>query len=879
MVIQHNIAAMTGSRELNIVTNNKAKSAEKLSSGYRINRAADDAAGLAISEKMRREIRGLSQGSRNIQEGISLCQVADGYLAEVHDMIQRINELAVKGANDTLTSSDRSFINDEVQAIKTEMSRIFDTATYNEIPIFHVPYMLEVEPDPEPYDIQLFYSSSGVIGGLEFNNIRYSIEELRNIPASQGQSMKLDANGIATEDQEVTFKLNYESGEEVKLKLKKGQSLAEVKREYNWNADDTGIYVNNVLAATWAELGISSTDNAARNVAFTHRGMKISFDVEEGHGINDIKNGINGDSFTSAATWDIGVSGATGRAIAPIVGNSTTRVAVTNSNKDDINDKYYISATSDGLAITKTEADGSNSTTTSRTAWNNISYSGNPIVDWGEDVDNNDSSQISFDNNSTYHYVSPDSGVPIQYYFKLADAASKPEVINILDGTAITGSIVCPTSTTSSNSALTISDKRIDGNNDDAFALQNSYGRNFDSSQSSGSTALGGNVTWKKIIVGDARQNEYDDPETGRVVTGSTDNTTDVERLYKVDQGDGTYKYYKVTETQHDQNWNYARYKTYHWEEKCKLEYSGQLGSAVMDSIEGNEISFNVSRTDTTSYTGNEKYNYYSNMLEITDLDSAGLVDGDFTEKTYSEFEVGRRYNTQAERYSAETTSTGSNVISNGSNSYTTSGEFVKDGDNSSDYAFKFTHRITYQELYNMISGSTGSSSITTKSSGAAYRNFTPNQPVGTLSEPDFLSITVNPPKKHCIIQCAPDVEDQHEINMEWSPLNLSIAGISGADCTTKARSLSTITLAKESLNIIAEERSTFGSYQNRLEHAARYTDNTVENTQASESRIRDTEMAHELSYYSNAQIIAQAGQMILAQANQTTQGVMNLLQ
>ncbi len=136
MVVQHNISGMNANRQLNITTGILAKSAEKLSSGYRINRAADDAAGLAISEKMRRQVRGLTQASENAQDGISFVQIADGALAEVHDMIQRGNELAVKAANDTLTAQDREYINQEVTKLKEEIDAIGGKTTFNEILIF-----------------------------------------------------------------------------------------------------------------------------------------------------------------------------------------------------------------------------------------------------------------------------------------------------------------------------------------------------------------------------------------------------------------------------------------------------------------------------------------------------------------------------------------------------------------------------------------------------------------------------------------------------------------------------------------------------------------------------------------------------------------------
>ncbi len=131
MVVQHNITAMNSNRQLGITTGIQAKSSEKLSSGYKINRAADDAAGLAISEKMRRQVRGLTQASANAQDGISVVQTAEGALNEVHDMLQRMNELATKAANDTLQSTDRSYIQQEVAALSTEITRTADATEFN----------------------------------------------------------------------------------------------------------------------------------------------------------------------------------------------------------------------------------------------------------------------------------------------------------------------------------------------------------------------------------------------------------------------------------------------------------------------------------------------------------------------------------------------------------------------------------------------------------------------------------------------------------------------------------------------------------------------------------------------------------------------------
>ena len=132
MVVQHNLRAMNSNRMLGLTQSTQAKATEKLSSGYKINRAADDAAGLAISEKMRRQIRGLSQASENAQDGISCVQTAEGALNEVHDMLQRMNELATQAANGTNTNTDRGYLQQEVTQLAEEITRTATNTTFNE---------------------------------------------------------------------------------------------------------------------------------------------------------------------------------------------------------------------------------------------------------------------------------------------------------------------------------------------------------------------------------------------------------------------------------------------------------------------------------------------------------------------------------------------------------------------------------------------------------------------------------------------------------------------------------------------------------------------------------------------------------------------------
>ena len=161
MIVQHNITAMNANRMLGMTTNSLSKSTEKLSSGYRINRAADDAAGLTISEKMRKQIRGLDQASTNAEDGVSAVQTAEGALTEVHSMLQRMNELAVQASNGTNSQDDRKAIQDEISQLTTEIDRVAETTKFNET------YLLK--GDKGTKDITLEAHDAGLKGSLTNN--------------------------------------------------------------------------------------------------------------------------------------------------------------------------------------------------------------------------------------------------------------------------------------------------------------------------------------------------------------------------------------------------------------------------------------------------------------------------------------------------------------------------------------------------------------------------------------------------------------------------------------------------------------------------------------------------------------------------------------
>ena len=155
MIVQHNLRAMNSNRMLNVNSATLGKSTEKLASGYKINRAADDAAGLAMSEKMRRQVRGLTQASANAQDGVSMVQTAEGALNEVHDMLQRLTELAVKASNGTLATEDCGYVNNEITALKAEIDRVAKDTDFNGIKLLNA---------SQTIDIQVGLAASNVIG-------------------------------------------------------------------------------------------------------------------------------------------------------------------------------------------------------------------------------------------------------------------------------------------------------------------------------------------------------------------------------------------------------------------------------------------------------------------------------------------------------------------------------------------------------------------------------------------------------------------------------------------------------------------------------------------------------------------------------------------
>ena len=234
MVVQHNLQAMNANRMLNITTGSQSKSAEKLSSGYRINRAADDAAGLSISEKMRKQIRGLDQASTNAEDGVSAVQTAEGALTEVHSMLQRMNELAVQASNGPNSKTDRDAIQSEIDQLTTEIDRVAETTKFNET------YLLKGDANGATKTIKINAHDAGLKGTLVDN----------------GDTATFTADAL-TEGGTVTI-----GGKEYKATGITAPTKSEITQKTKPTATDTGVYELD-LTAMKAELAGKTTFNIA----------------------------------------------------------------------------------------------------------------------------------------------------------------------------------------------------------------------------------------------------------------------------------------------------------------------------------------------------------------------------------------------------------------------------------------------------------------------------------------------------------------------------------------------------------------------------------------------------------------------------------------
>ena len=287
MVIAHNMAAANTQRQYNINTGSRAKNTEKLSSGYKINRAADDAAGLTISEKMRSQIRGLTQASNNSQDGISFVQIADGALAEVQDMLDRMTELTVKAANGTNTEADRAAIQKEIAELTSEIDRVHESTEFNTIDIFidkgHNPGETDVDMAPvidtpngfSIGNIDVTFSFVGADGVTTSGSIS-SVGDTNNYPAAFTDFVKNASKNAASNLSTLFPNLFKASSADIQIGLNAdttdgaGKVLASAWLSMSSSAGTTGMtYAMNIDKTDYNPTTFDPTNPASRDLAAT----------------------------------------------------------------------------------------------------------------------------------------------------------------------------------------------------------------------------------------------------------------------------------------------------------------------------------------------------------------------------------------------------------------------------------------------------------------------------------------------------------------------------------------------------------------------------------------------------------------------------------
>ena len=773
MVVQHNLTAMNSNRMLGITQAAQSKSSEKLSSGYKINRAADDAAGLSISEKMRKQIKGLDKAATNAQDGVSAVQTAEGALTEVHSMLQRMNELAVQASNGTNSEDDRAAIQAEIEQLTTEIDRVAETTKFNET------YLLKGTDVKTTKTVAAH--DAGLAGKLTEN-----------------------ANGTSS------FALDKA--------LENGDKITIAGKEYT--IGQTKTTSNYMGACDLADVEMKADDSFTVNGTTYTLTNKVS--------VTDLASATpnNGDKITTADgkttyTYDSASNGGAG---AWLDANSNTADVEARNVLNTIGSKYTVESTG-----TKHEIVGTYETNTTNEV-------------------------------STFGLTG----------FTVADVAEKARV-NTSDLTSANGfsaNIDNEEITATMDASSLYSEVMADG--DSLVISSTTYELVDDTVTTTDFNSFKGgkeSVTYTCKDVTDSKIYTYNS-DTGKWLNGTDELTVDIGDEISID---GNLKYTVAA--------SYTTTGGATGVSSFLLENNTVKSVAEAVNTSGNNLndvaSVTIGSTSTNiadlQYNADTFTNIKSEIMGLkggTTITIGGIDGGDT--KTY----------TIANNSDAENVENGvltrENIIAKlkeGSTvSYTDNAgnavrETVAGFDNGGD-------GISASQAYKMIAEELAkASSIGTDKAATVVNNnngtFTINQ--GSVEVKEALNFNLH-------VGADADMTNKINVDIEsMSAANLGIKGITVAD-DSGVNATYAIDAIADALAKVSEQRSALGAIQNRLEHTIANLDNVVENTTAAESRIRDTDMAEEMVEYSKNNILAQAGQSMLAQANQSTQGVLSLL-
>lgn len=878
MIVTHNMKAVNAERQINIVVSDKAKSAEKLSSGYRINRSADDAAGLSISEKMRHQIRGLYRGADNIEEGVGYCQVADGALNEMHDMAQRMNELCIQAANGTLSDTDRGYIDEEVQLLKGEINRICRTTKFNEEYIFRCDDVEEEKPHDvyrlafsgTPKDLFIYNTSYDAVdeyAGVAFRGRRYTWDEINPLMYDKTKH----------EFREGEYSIRADDGTLLTLVCEKGAKLPQVSRKFKTGADGKGIYVNDDFVS-WSDVKV-----AGDQYSFDYHGMKISYTKDPGDSFEDMMLKMTGtvwestyetpvEAYSVDAEFDFGTT---------YLFNSNERIE--NYLKNKHMPKYILHAVDitqggtipvhddqgnflrndpfDGVWLEGTNEDGtpngkvvydtsSGAKKLCAMTWEEFGFDcGFDNLDWGNQSTDiwSGAGNIKDDPKADYPADSAD-GINkgdqifadydpyksfkfdvynnttnqmehVEFHFSVINEVSKEQVIKTLNGVGIGYPRIDPhdhaEAAPSGNGKVTNIKPTLNLTLDDEYNL----GRDYENGQAD--YVLKGGEQLKYAGGMFSLSYGYDRKGGDMVLSGSS--SFYIPGLENNIITGGIINGNKLSASNTNQS--------------IGINLSGGAGSSMSISCNYNISDFFAGGGATIHETANGNGRYVKINNRYVEYRS-----WDASHRNLPRYDVGI------------TNSAGQSL-----NQYFTNTVYpdIANATSVSLHTDNYpTGVITGEEVQQ-------TAMVTRWKTPFQHPHVMPSE--APEEKPEYLRI-----------QCSSNTVDN--IYIQKQKLSVYRLGLSNVGTLSEMQATGCIDTVNAALHKLSSVRSRFGAYQNRLEHAYNINRNTHENTQSAESAIRDTDMAKEMIRFSNANILEQSGNSMLVQANQANNIVLSLL-
>lgn len=741
MVVQHNLQAMNANRMLGVTTGAAAKSTEKLSSGYRINRAADDAAGLSISEKMRKQIRGLDQASSNAEDGISSVQTAEGALAEVQDMLQRMNELCVQAANGTNSKTDRQYIQDELDQLVSEIDRVAETTKFNDTYLlkgdetgdvtkqYTINYSIEKTPNNVSRTTANANALDTKVNYKGTNNIFMVDDDILNT----GNSVHMAAKKIGTGDDLTPYMEKDTSGTAGTT-----QTTA-MSASYRTPPVDAPALIAGKTVPTWYAAG--------SNTAATADEILAALEIDAG-----------GDVVFKAGAQFFTVAADTGQQFGVQNPGANTPNVITDATMQTL---YEVATTglkdSTGALVPDTDLES------------------------------------HFDTDGTYKgglYKNKDGGALTEVM-----AEQIKNYVNVVPERTVTLG-------NNSNAAF----------NDDYVAF---IGVELDSNVVEGEN---GSVASQKGT----------NPDTiSDLSTNGIDGTVRANKdLYIYNTGNGTITHINAGD-----------------EMTAYLDSDNTMadGYMLVDILDGGDFAGGDTTSDKVKQQMTNGINF--------------IWDNNYVEDDYS---MQKLYDANGKEVSGMALN-----------------KFYDENGNYMGGLYTTSQARTIDKVF-------ADNASSDEYNNLVAMGYTP----ATIG--DYVTITSSEVSGDLAfsLQVGADSDRTNKINVGINSLTAAGLGIDkihssliGIVDETGNNATDAIDVVAAALQKVSTQRSALGAIQNRLEHTIKNLDNVVENTQSAESAIRDTDMAEEMVAYSNTNVLQQAGQSMLAQANQANQGVLSLLQ